>query len=489
MFYDKKFIWKCLLGFVAMMLAMRLTNGAGFVVIFGLFIAGAAKRDAILLLYGLAMTISMLIGNSNLMPKGSIFAIAQRSSMLLLSFLLIAQVFGQRQDKSLSCFLFMLLYTVYMFATSFSGWCPMISAMKIILYTSVFLAYFGVANTVANSRKDLSVKARSVFLSTAIFFLVGSVLLIPFPGLAQLRAEEYMMAVKSGAHITSLFTGMTFHSQTLGPVAASLGVALLADLLFGIRKPDKLYIALLISVPIILWKTSSRTAMGTFIIGALFCVYMFMSARGIKNRWKAKVTSVSLFLMIGLSFLVLILPSIREKALGFALKYNNDNIVAEQMNVDDVLLTRQGKWDEGIYNWRQSPWIGNGFQVSEDMVGMQVGLSTLSAPVEKSIWISAILEEGGIFGFVIFMIFLIVTFVTLKINKAYIGLSCFIALMLTNFGEFTLFSMSAGGGFLWALVFIGVALDIRRRKDENIRNRIAPRMYGYTPTGYNPTWR
>lgn len=472
-----------------MMLAMKLTGGAGFVAIFALFIAGAAKRDAVLLLYGLAMTIAMLIGNANFMPKGGVFGLAQRSSMLMLSMLTLIQAFGQKQDRSLSCFLLMLIYTTYMLAVSFAGWCPMISLMKIILFSAVFLAYFGVANIVASSRKDLSTKVRGVFLSIAIFFLFGSVLLIPFPGLAQMRAEEYIEAIKSGAHITSLFTGMTFHSQTLGPVTACLGVALLADLLFGIRKPDKLYIALLISVPIILWKTSSRTAMGTFIIGALFCVYMFMSARGIKNRWKAKVTSVSLFLMIGLSFLVLILPSIREKALGFALKYNNDNIVAEQMNVDDVLLTRQGKWDEGIYNWRQSPWIGNGFQVSESMVGMQVGLSTLSAPVEKSVWISAILEEGGIFGFTIFIIFLLVTIVTLKTTKAYIGLSSFIALMLTNFGEFTLFSMSAGGGFLWAMVFIGVMLDVRRRKDENARNRMMPRMYSYTPIGYNPMWR
>lgn len=490
--YDKKFIYKCLAGFAAMMLAMKLTGGAGYVLIFGLFVAAATKRNALLLLYGIAMSIAMLVGNNVLMPKGSIFGITQRSSMLLLSFLLITQVLGQRREKCLSCFLLMLVYILYMIAVSFAGWCPPISFLKLTLFTAVFMAYFGVATIVSNSKKDLTPKVRGVFLSIAIFFIFGSILLIPFPGISQLTGQAYIDAIKSGADITSLFTGMTFHSQSLGPIVACLGVALFADLLFAIKRPDKLYIALLICVPFLIWKATSRTAMGTFLIGVLFCVQMFISARGIKSRWKGKVTSALLMISILLSFVVLIIPNAREKAMGFVLKYKGSQVSAEQVSVDDVLSTRRGKWEQGIRNWKKSMVIGNGFQVSENMVGMQVGLSTLSAPVEKSVWIAAVLEEGGIFGFIIFMIFVITTFASLYSYKSYVGLSCYISLMIVNLGEFTLFSMSGIGGFLWALVFIGVMLDIGRYKGNIICGQ-RPRMNGYyvahAPINYNPMWR
>ena len=103
--------------------------------------------------------------------------------------------------------------------------------------------------------------------------------------------------------------------------------------------------------------------------------------------------------------------------------------------------------------------VGNGFQVSEDMKGLQVGLSTLSAPVEKSVWISAILEEGGVLGFIIFCGFVVMVWVKLLKWRAYIGLSAFFVLMMTNLGEFTIFSLSYTGGLLWAMVFAGLVLD------------------------------
>ena len=38
---------------------------------------------------------------------------------------------------------------------------------------------------------------------------------------------------------------------------------------------------------------------------------------------------------------------------------------------------------------------------------------------------------------------------------------------MTNLGEFTFFSMSYSGGFCWAMVFVGLALDLRKMSDEN----------------------
>ena len=100
-------------------------------------------------------------------------------------------------------------------------------------------------------------------------------------------------------------------------------------------------------------------------------------------------------------------------------------------------------------------------------MGKKEGLAILSAPIEKGVWITAVLEEGGVIGWAVFVIFLIMC-ITLSIKRrAYIGASCLFVCMLTNLGEFTFFSMSYTGGFTWAMVFVGLALDLRKMKDEN----------------------
>ena len=55
-------------------------------------------------------------------------------------------------------------------------------------------------------------------------------------------------------------------------------------------------------------------------------------------------------------------------------------------------------------NFRDKPLQGNGFQVSLEMKYQrrQGMLSYLSAPIEKGVWTAAVLEEGGIVGFILF---------------------------------------------------------------------------------------
>ena len=140
-----------------------------------------------------------------------------------------------------------------------------------------------------------------------------------------------------------------------------------------------------------------------------------------------------------------------------------------------VISSRQGLMDAAIHNFKKSPLLGNGFQVSEEMQNLKSkGMAVLSAPIEKGVWITAVLEEGGIVGWLIFVTFLI-TCITKSIKRrAYIGASCLFVTMLTNLGEFSFFSMSYIGGFTWAMVFVGLALDLRKMGDENeeIRRRM-----------------
>ena len=95
------------------------------------------------------------------------------------------------------------------------------------------------------------------------------------------------------------------------------------------------------------------------------------------------------------------------------------------------------------------------------------GKQLLTAPIEKGVWVTAVLEEGGVIGWIIFVVFLMACIYKSIRRGAYIGASCLFLCVLTNLGEFTFFSMSYTGGFTWAMVFVGLALDIRKMKDEN----------------------
>ena len=122
-----------------------------------------------------------------------------------------------------------------------------------------------------------------------------------------------------------------------------------------------------------------------------------------------------------------------------------------------------------MYYFKKKPLIGNGFQVSGEMAGLKIkgAASILSAPIEKGVWVTAVLEEGGVIGWTLFVGFLAGCIITSIKRQAYIGASCLFLTTLTNLGEFTFFSMSYTGGFTWAMVFVGLALDIRKMKDEN----------------------
>lgn len=466
--YDLKYLIRCLLGLLLVIAVMKVVGGSGFIVMFGVLFTCVSRKNNEVLLFALLSTIAITMGNGNIVSKGGIFSIAQRVMMLTLSGIMFIRIAGGRRSRILVPFVGMVFYLIYMIVPSVNGWCPIISLLKLFLYFMVYFAYYGVANSVINSSASTT-KIRSVFLMLAVFFIFGSVALIPFPGISQMSWEVVQQMIARGQSVTSLFTGMTFHSQSLGPICAALGVVLFADLIFSIKKPDRLYLALLFCVPLLIWKTSSRTAMGSFVAGLAFTTFFFLRYRNVRSSWRSKVISSILSIVVVASIVVLVIPSTRESVAKFILKFNPDD--QREVTFEDVTSTRRGKWDESLYYFRKSPFIGNGFQVSEEMANISVGLSTMSAPVEKGVWITAILEEGGVAGLTVFLLFTLIVFFSLNKYKCYQTMSSFFVLIMTNLGEFTMFSMTSTGGFLWSLVFVSVVLDAQRLKNENSMQR------------------
>lgn len=470
--YDIKSFCLALLGIVGLIVAMKASAGGAFAIMIPIAFMTLTGNRPEHLVFVLLLSISTILMNGYLMPKGMVYAITERGLFVSLGFILMTQVAGRRNPRLLTPILGLLPYIAYILLVSFWGWCPVISLLKIFLFTTIFMAYYAIA--VRSSTKELDIrKLRGMILAIVSFFIIGSIFAQRF-GWAYMTLEELTEAPTDG---TSLFKGMSTHANALGGILSFYALLLLADMLFLIQRPDKLYILNLLCALYLIARSGSRTSMGTFILGASFAGYCFFKSRQVASRWKNRVRSLVVLLVALGGLVILILPAGREKVKRFVVKYGNKD-EAVVMTTENVMNSRQGKIDEGIANWRKSPFVGNGFQVREDMKGFKVTSlgSILSAPVEKSVWVTAILEEGGVAGFVIFVLFLLVVFPKLIKRKAYVGGTMFFALVCSNLGEFTIFSMSGGGGMQWGMVFVGFILDVQRLKIEAWKRALPPKV-------------
>ena len=448
---------------------MRATGGAGFAVVIPMVLYCALARKSEALLFWLLVAICAIIVNPHLVPKGGGFAWMQRGLMLFLGCIMAVNVLSYPMHAAIRPFAGMIFYILVMVLPSMQGWNPKISFLKLILFSLIYFAYLGVSNQVGINPYVSSRKIRSVMLSIAILFVLGSVALVPFPGLAQLKAGDFELGKVDLSNFTNLFMGMANHSQCLGPIVSSMSVVLLGDLLFSLKKPDALYVLLLICCPYLVYLTSSRTGMGAYVLGQMFVLWVFMNARGVGSRWKSKVVTISMSMLTLILVAFMCVPSLQSKAYKFVLKVTGDNVRSTDVTTEAVLSTRQALMNQALYNFKKRPLLGNGFQVSAEMekMGRREGLAILSAPIEKGVWVTAVLEEGGVIGLAIFTVFLFACITKAIKRQAYIGASCLCVCMLTNLGEFTFFSMSYTGGFTWAMVFMGLALDMRKMSDES----------------------
>lgn len=443
---------------------MKVSSGALFVAFVPVIMASMFQKKTEKLLFWLLLSISVVIINYHIAPKGSLFALTQRVLMVTIGVCMAAQVFGHKTHKFLSPFMSMMLYILFMGVTSMMGWCWLVSELKLFLFMVIFFSFLGAVNQLGYDERVSSSRIRSIMLSFAIFFIFGSMALIPFPGITQMQAEAFLEAEALGIELKSLYCGLTNHSQCLGPVISAAGIVVMGDMLFSVKRGHRLYIALLLCCPYLLYKTSSRTGMGAFLLGVIFLVYLFIQSRGISSRWKSKVMSSTMVMVAILSMVIMASSSFSQGIQKFAAK-SGDTYDA---NTEHILSSRMGLIEHSLYNFRQSPMIGNGFQVSERMIGMELNdfKKLLSAPIEKGVWITAVLEEAGALGWLLLVSIFTVCIVCSIQNRAYIGAACLFTILMINMGEFTMFSMSYSGGFSWAMVFMGLAMDIRRNKDE-----------------------
>lgn len=473
--YDKKTFCIDLLILVLMIPLQMFMRGNGFLLVLPFALLSLARKRPEVLFFWIMLSIALMTGNGFLMPKSFSFYLGQRFLFAVVGVYGAMSMFARRQCFQIKPLLFFLSYIIYAIIPSIQGWAPVVSILKLILFTIVFFAYFGLSNMVVmDVRTDIR-KIRSVFLAFAVFYIIGSFILLPFPAIGQLTGEEYEAAILQGRQVVSLFKGMAIHSQALGPILAFIIILLFADMCFYLKRNYKLYDLLIFIGALLIYKTSSRAAMATLILGLLFVAWEMMRARGIGTKWRSKVISIFMVLsMIGL-MLIIAVPTLRDGAARFALKYKGDAIT-DDVTMENMTSSRQGLMDAALFHWRKKPLIGNGFQVSDQMLNFDSNdwRHLISAPIEKGVWVTAVLEEGGGIGFALICMFIITVGFIMLNRRVYIGLAMLFSLFVSNMAEFTMFSMSGMGGLIWALVFIGCVFDAVRIRDEQRHGGMFP---------------
>lgn len=473
MVVEKQYEWKTIIRYavivVVTMILGKVTSGLAIAICLPILVLSAIARDkpVELLFWTLFMTFFSL-GNRNLISNNAITILTARVTLILMAGILSMNLISKNRSvaKLVSPFWGIFAYIFWECAVSAQGWQPMVSYLKLILFFVIYLALICCTNRVNRSTRMNAKLLRSAFLGFICVVIFGSVLLRR-SGLAQLQGEDALRAVLAG-ETTSLFTGMTCHSQVLGPFAAQLCVFVLADLVFSIKKFDKLYLAIILCCPVLIYWTSSRTGMGTLIAGVGLVMFFAFRARGLGNAWKQRLTTLAILGSIVVGLGVVAVPQVREGVMRYVAKYGSKS---ERITTEDILSSRQGKIDGMIASIKEKPLLGNGFQVSEQMqYEKRSGFSEyLSAPVEKSTWIFAITEEGGVIGMILFTGWVVYLLFALASRHAYMGASMMFTFLVANMGEFSIFSMSYVGGFSWALVFTAVCFDVQRLKSAGMQ--------------------
>lgn len=458
--YDRKRLIKSVIALVVFIFFCMGTKGMGFAILIPLAIGYMCmgKNQSLMTIFFIS-TVSVCLNNF-FMPKSLVMVISQRGLLLLIASVVMLQVFGRKNPIEITPLLSLVPYLLFMAATAQVGWVPIISNLKLVLFTVSFFAFYGVATKLVNENADIG-QLRVMMLSMACFILFGSMLTMPFASISYMDVDEF--GERPLNEFVSLFKGVTCHSQALGPIVGMLGTMIFADWVFSVQKKDRLYTALLICCPILIYMTSSRTAMGSFLAGLCFVAYFATKSKIVKRSIQGKVVTIAIASVMVIAVALLLSSAMRGKVANFINKsYSGD----QALNTEDVLSTRQGKWDECICNWKKSPIIGNGFQVSEEMVGKKINgiRDVLSAPIEKSTWIYAILEEGGIVGMILFCSFVLISLTLMISRKAYISAALLFQFLVVNLGEFGFFAISAEGGMFWCMVFIGAIFDHVRNK-------------------------
>jgi len=313
-------------------------------------------------------------------------------------------------------------------------------AVAVSIMKAATLAVVASGVLIANQRlTPAETRALGTWLRTlALVVTALSLLTLVRPGIAHLPGSD-------------LLSGIFSHSQALGAFLAPFAAASLAQWILGRQVTTPVRKISWCAIVGCMLLTLSRTAALAAMLGLAFAV--IGGTLGNKRAAGADARrALGLVVLLSLGLLVIELATGRvlSSVAHFALK-------GGQASVGEAFeASRGGLVTSQLHNFMTSPWIGHGFGVYADGVfpsgvKMFAGIP-VSAPVEKGVLPTAVLEETGIVGFVClsFLIYVLVRGVWRRSSHALVAM--LIACLFVNLGEAVLLSPGGMGLHIWLLI-------------------------------------
>ena len=468
-------VFKLTLLVVATIALCRFTQGYAIIAVaaVGAFYALRGNAGVSLFVFVFLPFITLL--NPLILPKIPLFSMVSRLTTLgIVGALVLGGSKRKGQEKLPLGYVF--IYLLFALISSFQGYFPLISYLKIINFAAFILGIYVGTQNIHRCHADLFF-VRAGFLAIACVMVWGSLATLPFPSVAYFTsiretlvadgaeaAEEVLEQIEG--HV--LFTGVTTHSQFLGPALACLGGWLACDMLFVEKRIRLLHALLLAPIPIMIAMTRSRIGILTFCMLIIFLIFYCMPRIAIPDKYRHWINSL-LVSFVCVFITVAVVAEVKRGSISKLIRKNNDVSSDSRTLLQAVTNSRMGKIAECLNDFHKNPLWGTGFQVIEvHRQNYQRGkISLFSASIEKGILPIMVLGETGIIGFAAFIIFMFMFFHDAS-QKGYTAtITLFLTLLVTNLAEATFFSPGGGGSFLWMVTVCGGFLIDMSLKSSN----------------------
>jgi hypothetical protein len=285
------------------------------------------------------------------------------------------------------------------------------------------------------------------FFSLALVMAVLSLLTVPFPSIGFRK-------------VAGSLQGMFGHPQSAGVFYAPFAAWFIARVFVEPvgRLPRWVPLMAVLFAGMII-ASSTRTAMlATFVAVATTLVVVLVKGRvAPTTRTRGQIMGFTAVLG-ALSLIIIFSGVLQEELESIAFKGDDTESLGEAF-----ASARGNGVAQHIENFLDAPLTGHGFGVyrhgvrwDEKRIKRFMGIP-LSASTEKGIAFTAVLEEVGIFGALLFYALLIAIIRAMTRGTSLGALAMVMAAIAANFGEAVIFATAGMGLFLWLIIGFGLA--------------------------------
>ena len=265
-----------------------------------------------------------------------------------------------------------------------------------------------------------------------------------------------------------LFSGAFLHPNTTGTVLIPFLILYLYESIMsksnGLKK--YYYPSLVAVIIMLIYLSKARGTLAGFFIAILITIIVAFFSKNMKKEMKFILNS-NFYILLFLMFTALVFFSTFQQMISELILKGT---IYDSSDLSSIFLASRGGFILASFqNFLSNPFFGIGFGVPSiieysNIVYDPIFNLPISAPVEKAFFFSALLEEMGIIGTLIFLIFYFkMTMVFYKkINLFFLLLLYFSILTLSIF-EFYFFSMGTLGSFNW--LWIGFMYHIASKEN------------------------